>query len=682
MAAPTNTVHDVVDITRHNFESSLPAVVKALQQCTFFAVDCEMTGLFLDNNKEDYLDEMPDRYAKMAASSSAYIVNQFGLSCFRHVSASSSRQAGAAAPGSSSAPGGSGYVATTFNFYVFPEPVEGSQQTRKFTCDAGSLSFLASQGFDFNKWVYQGVPFMPARERNRRAEQIMSSSNEPRNEVVVSKVEDIAFVEELVKRVTAWLAHSSEPVLVLPQVNSYQRLLSYQTLCKPQFGVEGHPGFFLKRVEVNGWTQLHLVRGTAEEAQAMEEADKRERLEALQRAAGFTRVLEAMRDSGRPLVGHNCMFDLAYVLGACAEPGLPPTWEGYKHLVGQWFPGGVYDTKYLSRCLPEIFQGATALGEVYAGLTQDGPARHQAQQALSALSSQAGGLQLGLPHVEHAPECRKYQQVEAGGLAHEAGYDAFMTGAAFANLLPLVRAKELVGGMPLTDPGAPAAARQAVAGPAPSGSVSEPTDMDTDPAVPQQDNPLQAVRQFNGRLNLVRSDMPYAAVTGPDPPLERPHIFHVTAPPTMNFLRVNDVVQLFQAHELGRPRITTLTPTTVLAEVDMGMAATATAKLVDRHAAAAVAAAAGGPTGAVQQAAAHQGFKVITYAEYSKARAAAAAEAAAAGERPARPQKRPRGDAQPSTAAAPASAATVAAGPGAPEGVEGLMASIKRCVVM
>ena len=35
-----------------------------------------------------------------------------------------------------------------------------------------------------------------------------------------------------------------------------------------------------------------------------------------------------MRDSGRPLVGHNCSFDISYVLAACAEPRLPPTWPG------------------------------------------------------------------------------------------------------------------------------------------------------------------------------------------------------------------------------------------------------------------------------------------------------------------------------------------------------------------
>lgn len=43
-------------------------------------------------------------------------------------------------------------------------------QVERFACQhmqAGSLEFLAGQGFDFNKWIYQGVPFMPADWRKR-----------------------------------------------------------------------------------------------------------------------------------------------------------------------------------------------------------------------------------------------------------------------------------------------------------------------------------------------------------------------------------------------------------------------------------------------------------------------------------------------------------------------------------
>jgi hypothetical protein len=65
------------------------------------------------------------RYTKLAAASGAYVINQFGLSCFKRLA-------------------DGGYEARTFNFYVFPLP--SGQYSRKFTCDAGSLAFLARWG--------------------------------------------------------------------------------------------------------------------------------------------------------------------------------------------------------------------------------------------------------------------------------------------------------------------------------------------------------------------------------------------------------------------------------------------------------------------------------------------------------------------------------------------------------
>ena len=62
-------------------------------------------------------DMIPRRYNKLKESSHSYIINQFGLSCFKHSSA----------PGS---PLGSSWEASTFNFYIFPEPLKDSPQVQ------------------------------------------------------------------------------------------------------------------------------------------------------------------------------------------------------------------------------------------------------------------------------------------------------------------------------------------------------------------------------------------------------------------------------------------------------------------------------------------------------------------------------------------------------------------------
>jgi hypothetical protein len=65
-------------VTRHNFAAVLPVVREALQSCDFFAIDCEMTGLFLEGGNGNgggangrgalFLDDIEDRYEEVSES--------------------------------------------------------------------------------------------------------------------------------------------------------------------------------------------------------------------------------------------------------------------------------------------------------------------------------------------------------------------------------------------------------------------------------------------------------------------------------------------------------------------------------------------------------------------------------------------------------------------------------------
>ena len=51
-----------LQVTKANFQQSFPIIKEALQECQFFAFDCEMTGLDTAESKQEYLDEIEDRY--------------------------------------------------------------------------------------------------------------------------------------------------------------------------------------------------------------------------------------------------------------------------------------------------------------------------------------------------------------------------------------------------------------------------------------------------------------------------------------------------------------------------------------------------------------------------------------------------------------------------------------------
>ena len=93
------------------------------------------------------------------------------------------------------------------------------------------------------------------------------------------------------------------------------------------------------------------------------------------------------------------------------------------------------------------------------------------------------------------------QGVDTSAYAHEAGYDAYMTGAAFACLLRLYEA---------ADAGA-------------SADDAQPVSWQR-----RRQPSLAAVAERCWRINLSRSDMLYAALQGPDPIPDRAHVYHLT----------------------------------------------------------------------------------------------------------------------------------------------------------
>ncbi|KAL4459112.1 hypothetical protein ABPG75_013977 [Micractinium tetrahymenae] len=496
-----------MEVTRHNFAEVLPLVKQALADCQFFALDCEMTGLFLEDKSGAYLDEIHDRYQEMLASSRAFVINQFGLSAFVW-------EDGA-------------YRPRTFNFYLFPRPVEGLD--KRFVCQSSSLDFLARCGFDFNKAIYDGINYLTAATRDQKLAAVDRPQRE-RSEVLVRRPEDVAFVQATVEAVKGWL-QGEEATLELAPGNPFQRLLQYQELRRPQFGAADPPGFYVEKVEnEDKLAVLRLTRASALEVAAWEAEQRRKRIDAIHEAAGFAAVFEAMRDCGKPAVGHNLAFDLAYSLHSYAEE-LPGSWEEYKALVGRWFPAGIFDTKHLSAQLPAVFED-TSLGYIHDGMLKGKLSEQLAEYLTNAAATAAENGSTGseaaeLPAVEHAPGFERYKDANTEAFAHEAGYDAYMTGAAFACLVRLFEAAEA-----------------GAAGAAAPGAAQQPQ--------------LDAVQQLCWRMNISRSDMPYAALQGEDPQPDRSHVFYLSGWEPSQRVYNNDVTKRLADAGLGQLRATSV----------------------------------------------------------------------------------------------------------------------------
>ena len=71
---------------------------------------------------------------------------------------------------------------------------------------AGSLEFLANQGFDFNKFVYEGVPLLRASDRDRHLSRMDAGDSAPaRPDIPLDKPENRELVDRLIAQVVEWL---------------------------------------------------------------------------------------------------------------------------------------------------------------------------------------------------------------------------------------------------------------------------------------------------------------------------------------------------------------------------------------------------------------------------------------------------------------------------------------------
>jgi len=230
MSTSTATTSFLIDpvvaseVTRHNFHDALAAIAKDLNQssCRFVAIDTEFTGLApSDNVKEKYLDTLEARYNKVKQSGENFLITQFGIAAVHiedaipateekpndntdnveeksqvtSVADDESAKAESTSTKSKVHQASSQRVSIKcWNFYVFPRPYLNMDM--RFLCQASSMQFMSDHGFDFNKFIRDGIPYMTydaeARIRKKHAKSIESVKKDaPRNLTITGEADQV-----------------------------------------------------------------------------------------------------------------------------------------------------------------------------------------------------------------------------------------------------------------------------------------------------------------------------------------------------------------------------------------------------------------------------------------------------------------------------------------------------------
>ncbi|KAI9010900.1 ribonuclease H-like domain-containing protein [Phycomyces nitens] len=374
-----------MEISRQQFIQRLPTIKKAIDECDFIAIDAEFSGLHRPGTSKR-IDTLANRYAEYREATKRFIIIQFGMCTFKW-----------------DGPSGR-YIAKPFNFYIFPTAMTGKVQANKtFMTQAQAFDFLSKQQFDFNKWIYQGVPYMTREEEKAYIKDATQRLNDAMPDIPLDEKER-GFLEAAREEIDAWVANPKpddpEGVNIIAR-NAYQRRLIYQETRNRYEGLvaEGKPGFIriarLSKKDMNKRTQ---------ERQKQFEKD-------CEGATGFRRVIDWISESKKIVVGHNMLLDICHVIGQFVEP-LPESVHDFKALAHTVFPNMV-DTKHLSTFVPEfqpLFGSSTSL---------------------DILRFETNKAEFKNPRIDMDWEFPRYLTEKA----HEAGYDAFMTGSVFLKMV-------------------------------------------------------------------------------------------------------------------------------------------------------------------------------------------------------------------------------------------------------
>lgn len=454
-----------MDITRLNFAEQLPNVQNAISKASFIAIDCEFTGLSAGGKSCAY-DTPGQRYDHLRRNAQDYLVVQFGLSAFR---LDDEKQR---------------YSQSTFNFYLFPR--SGSQGS--FLCQPSSLDFLVTNGFDFNRLIRDGIPFLrPAqldvlRERlqlqlaEKLAERQPNSCEGGATVTPQPVPEDKAqFLEDAIAQIKQFV-ESSEEFLDFDGLTGFQRKLLYD-----HAGSSVTTPLELETLKLPGDRRRLRVSRQLSPSER-EQQQKRKLEEKVDEAAGFSQVFSAISESGKPVVGHNMLLDLLHMVHQFVCP-LPETYEEFKSVLTAVFPCLV-DTKVMASTQPFRDQIiSTGLAQLVESLTIH---------------------PFSMPSVVGEGEGTKY--TVGDNKYHEAGYDAYLTGMCFASMVNYLGLL-LAPPRPLLSPSA------------------------------------DIVKPFTNKVFAFRmADMPYLNLTGDDVTPSRDHVFHISFP---SHWKTNDLIQLF-----------------------------------------------------------------------------------------------------------------------------------------
>ncbi|CAI2361076.1 unnamed protein product [Moneuplotes crassus] len=398
-----------MEITKHNLQEKFGEIKELIHKSDFIAMDTEFTGYSacLQDRGHSY-DTIEDRYQKLKYVCQRFKANQVGLCMFIW---SEEEQT---------------YIAHPYTFYIlnYSQMFDGV-----FSVRADCLYFLSKHGFDFDKLHKDGITYQKLSEKEKIRKAIIKKNQQDwtvyhkRDQTRLSKAN-----QKKLKEILQQTKEFIDPENDTAGQNFFKIDIASQSLrqeiynnvqakfpgmqveysnSKTEVKIKKSKKFkeLAKIAKINAEEQKEEPKEVEEEKKTEENEQVLEDLadKSLEIEMGFSLIVQEIIDAKKPLVGHNLIYDMGFFYDQFIAP-LPNTFLEYTEKWRECFPA-TYDTKVIAlESKLKIFR-RTDLESLYKMCSKD----ETLQQQISY----------------------KMANSELGEKAHDAGFDAYMTGLAY-----------------------------------------------------------------------------------------------------------------------------------------------------------------------------------------------------------------------------------------------------------
>ncbi|XP_042684738.1 poly(A)-specific ribonuclease PNLDC1 isoform X4 [Centrocercus urophasianus] len=317
-----------MDVGAADFARCLPSLRDRVRRAAFLGLDMEFTGLhsvFPQNNQPSLFDSPAERYQKVRQSVQRFTITQLGLAIFSEENSNK-------------------YVVHSYNFFLFPSTL--GVMDAEFTLSASSIQFLSHYGFDYNKFLKDGIPYMNELQEKILSQRLLQGSWE------VCSALNMNVVKKAIDEVTCWIAAAKEgDSMILQDLSGMKQdsqMLDVQLV--------------LRQALPNVWTEPLgdnevMVKKVSPQHRCLLESSSHDSCQKeliLTSARGFTNLFQIIVKAKKPLVGHNMLMDLCHLHDKFYNP-LPESYEEFKKNIHHLFPV-LIDTKTVTKSIWKNYQ--------------------------------------------------------------------------------------------------------------------------------------------------------------------------------------------------------------------------------------------------------------------------------------------------------------------------------------